>query len=130
MRLLVSGSRDWPSTVLIEHGLNTALDQFAQKATVPIHPVVLVHGAAKGADEMCATFAKRWGWDVEPHPADWRGMGAKAGPMRNLQMIELGADLCVVFLFNRSPGTTHLRDQAIGANIPTYVLSLERHNFR
>jgi hypothetical protein len=35
------------------------------------------------------------GVTVEPHLADWKGLGNIAGPTRNREMVESGADLCI-----------------------------------
>lgn len=77
---------------------------------------VIVHGAARGADSLCARLANDMGWAVDPHPADWRAecrdtcppnhrrvnaYGKSYCPMvghyRNQEMLDGGLDLLIVF---------------------------------
>lgn len=76
---------------------------------------VLVHGAASGADDLCAKWWTRMLDRIdEPHPADWgRECDARcthpkreddrgnycpaAGPLRNQEMVDSGLDLLIVF---------------------------------
>ena len=59
-RILMTGSRDWTDRKLIEQGLRAA----AALAMVPAGStdVVLVHGAARGADALAADVAGQLGW--------------------------------------------------------------------
>jgi len=61
LRVGVTGGRDYDNFHMVVH----ALRQMPEDA-------VLVHGAAKGADSVCAEW---WvdiqGREAEPHPADW-----------------------------------------------------------
>lgn len=93
-RLLVTGSRTWTDEFLMGRILGAAwvaLEGHKQG-------VVLVHGGASGADKMADRIWRRdEGSTVETHPADW-STGKGAGFDRNVEMVELGADLCVAFL--------------------------------
>lgn len=42
----------------------------------------------------------------EPHPANWRRFGRRAGYVRNELMVRLGADICLAFIRNGSAGTS------------------------
>ncbi len=115
-RLLVTGSRTWDDTGLIEHVLAVILAR---------HPegVLLVHGACpRGADAIAAAYAARTsGYRIEAHPADWRRHGRAAGQLRNAEMITLGADGCTAFLRAVSPGTTATIRLARAAGIPIWL---------
>jgi hypothetical protein len=104
-------------------------------------PITLVHGAAEGADSLAAKLWGIKGWPIEPHPADWdhcdptckhppryRRDGTPycpaAGPRRNLEMIRLGADLCVAFPLGKSIGTQHCMRHARAAGIPVWEWGL------
>lgn len=109
MRILVTGSRDWTR----ERDIYDALDTHVAPKDV------LVHGNCPlGAD----AYAKHWasGRQVaqEAHPADW-SEGKIAGILRNQRMVDLGADLCLVFVKNDSPGATHCGKAAEKAGIRT-----------
>lgn len=111
-RLLITGSRNWDNWDVIREALSVV---HAEHGT----NVILVHGCARGADTMCAAVAQQYEWTIEEHPADWDKHGRAAGPIRNAQMVALGADLCIGFLGVASKGTRHCLAQAEKAGIPT-----------
>lgn len=113
LRILVTGSRDWTDGNAILAAL------WAQVGPGRGKNVTIVHGAARGADDLAGQVARAHGWNVEEHPAPWRDMGKRAGIVRNGHMINLGADLCLAFIRNRSRGATHCADAAERAGIPT-----------
>jgi hypothetical protein len=83
----------------------------------------LVSGACPtGADKLAEDVWEKYGGQVERHPAAWRVHGvfnASAGRQRNQHMVDLGADICVAFIHNNSPGTTHCANAAEEAGIRT-----------
>lgn len=84
---------------------------------------VLVHGdCPTGLDRIIMEI---WGPMCEPHPADWALHGRAAGPIRNTEMVRLGADVCEVFLYGRSRGTVNLLEQAKRAGIECWANSFE-----
>lgn len=113
-RCLVTGSRDWPD----EGAVYAALDAMWAGAVGGNYAgLIVVHGAARGADRMAYRWYRsraRQGWAVaqEPHPADWAKHGRRAGILRNIEMIRLGADVCLAFIHNNSRGATHCADLA------------------
>lgn len=117
LRVLVTGSRDFEDRRVIYE----ALDALAQRTRLTV-----VHGdCPKGADR----WARQWlvgnysyqDVDHEPHPADWKQHGKRAGFIRNSEMVRLGADLCLAFIRNESNGATHCATEAEKAGIPTIV---------
>jgi hypothetical protein len=119
MRVIVTGSRDWPDPKIVW----SALDAIAIEAAG--EPLVVVTGACRtGADAAAAVWARRAersGWQVteEPHPADWDTLGRSAGPIRNRQMVEAGADLVLAFVGpGPSRGTRGTIALAVGAGLP------------
>jgi hypothetical protein len=115
-RLLVTGSRTWDNPRAVEQALAVILAR---------HPggVLLVHGACpRGADAIAAAYAARThGYQIEAHPADWRRYGRAAGHRRNAEMIALGADGCVAFIRDASPGSTATVRLAEAAGIPIWL---------
>jgi YspA, cpYpsA-related SLOG family len=109
-RILVTGSRVWDDWRTIVLALTDAAGGHAR-------PVV-IQGAARGADFLAAQAAADLGWDVESWPADWDRHGKAAGFVRNRYMVELGADVCLAFIRDRSRGATHCAELAERAGIP------------
>ena len=126
MRVLVTGSRDWPYPSVVESELNRVLANLPMTETLTV-----VEGACPtGAD----AFAYQWVFKAlkaggpvksERHPADWAKHGKAAGPIRNQEMIDLGADLCLAFWHNASRGTHNCYTRASVAGIPVRLLTLD-----
>lgn len=120
LRVLITGHRTWPNLaepMTVLHGL--------AKSYGPLH---VVHGAHnKGIDNIVDRYLTRYGaklgWTVERHPANWRLYDKAAGPRRNQEMVDLGADICVGFPGYGSAGTPDCMTRAFKASIPTYVVS-------
>jgi len=115
MRVIVTGSRIHDDRDMIEQALR-ALEQKADWTDI-----ILVHGAAAGADSIAQDVAFDNGWIVEPHPADWAKYGNRAGYVRNQEMADLGADLVIAFPIGESRGTRMMIDIATKAGIPVEV---------
>jgi len=126
-RVLITGSRDWADENLIAGAL---LHEVSRRPSS--QPIVVVHGAARGADMLAARVALHYGWQPEPHPADWTRHGRAAGFRRNAEMVALGAGVCLMFAMpctdhrcyrtdpHASHGTAHCAGLARDAGIPVY----------
>lgn len=130
-RVLVTGSRDWTDEQRIGKSLTALL-----AATFVGDSFTLVHGdCPTGADAIAHAWAE---WhrgstpiQIEPHRADWRKHGPAAGPIRNREMVRLGADACLAFIGpcrkractrpqpHGSHGASDCADAAEAAGIPT-----------
>lgn len=116
-RVLVTGSRDWTDLLT----LDKALGAEQCLAAMDRKRLVVVHGAARGADAMAEEWAKRNGVAVERHPARWRPGGVynpQAGLVRNREMVRAGADVCLAFIRSGSRGASHCARLAEEAGIP------------
>lgn len=114
MRVIVTGSRGWQDWPTIAHRLGQ----------LPAHSTI-VHGGAKGADQMAARCASRLGLEVEPHLADWEMYGNSAGYRRNKDMALRGADLCLAFWDGDSPGTRQMIGVCREQGIPVEIIEEE-----
>lgn len=113
-RILVTGSRTWWDYAELTLHLNDVVQENGGPGNV-----VIVHGACpRGADEMADQYANACAIKVERHPADWERHGRRAGFIRNAEMVELGADICLAFIRDGSRGATHTADLAEKAGIP------------
>lgn len=77
MKVLVCGSRQWVEPGPIERELRKLPPS-----------TILIHGAARGADNIAGYVGKRLGFRVRPYPANWNRDGKSAGPIRNGFMLE------------------------------------------
>jgi hypothetical protein len=125
----VTGSRTFDDAKAIERGLRAVWRPDA----------VLVSGACpKGADWIAERIWEGWGNKVERYPANWgtcaptckpahrrkRKDGTEycpsAGHRRNAEMAQSGADVCVAFIRDQSPGASGTAKLAEDAGIPVY----------
>ena len=124
MRLLTTGSRDWEGP-RAEAGIQQVLNAVLSLSETLNSPLTVVHGACPtGADQCVDRWARRRDDTValETHPADWRKLGKRAGPIRNQDMVDRGADLCIGFLKDGSTGTRNCLALAKNAKIPTFIV--------
>jgi hypothetical protein len=132
VRILVTGSREWTDRAAIEKALirlarlidaeRPSGNYFAYIQREPLTAqVTVVHGSYRGADTLADAVASELGWTVEAHPADWVLYGDDAGPIRNTEMVEAGADVCVAFPGPKSKGTWDCIRKAAAAGIPVWI---------
>lgn len=121
-RLLITGSRDWDDRHTIEVALRMVAETHADVCN--LDDLVLVSGACpNGADRICEEVWEEHHGKVERHPADWQRHGKSAGFVRNEEMVDLGAQLCIAFIKNNSRGasmTARLAEQA-GIEVMRYL---------
>lgn len=123
MRVIVTGSRSWRD----QRAIADCLQIVAAGALAEGLPgMVVVHGCAMGTDMMADAWVRAhcdaepgFAVSVERHPADWVTHGRRAGLARNLDMVRLGADCCLAFILDNSPGAMHCAGAAEAAGIPT-----------
>jgi len=77
MKILITGDRNWNDDEVIEEVLKK----------LPSGSIV-IHGDCKGADKISGHIAKKYNHVVRKYPADWDGLGKKAGVLRNQQMLD------------------------------------------
>lgn len=88
MKVIIAGGREYQFTDDDITWLDVLRDR------IPITEAV--SGCARGADTCGEEWAESRGIPVKRFPADWEGLGRKAGPIRNGQMAEY-ADALVAF---------------------------------
>jgi hypothetical protein len=116
MRILVTGSRDWTDKITIYETLSQVW--VSGEYNMP----TLVSGACPtGADRMAEEYAEAYNWNIELHPAEWEKYGKRAGFLRNKEMVDLGADICLAFIKNNSKGASMTLKLAEEAGMSTKV---------
>lgn len=113
-RVLVTGSRDFMNKDLMRRALKALLVQWDNLTP---DDILIVHGNASGADTFADIVARELGYRTEAHPAIWGKYGRRAGPIRNQEMVDLGAELCLAFPVGKAFGTRDCMGRARRANI-------------
>lgn len=111
MRIGVTISRDWDDYDAVVTALSDATRHLRSGR------ITLVHGASQ-MDWFIAGVAYMLGMTLEAHHADWEAFGRKAGPIRNQEMVDSGADLWLAFIKGNSRGASGCAALAEQAGIP------------
>ena len=116
-RILVTGSRNWTNRNIIKMALKYAWEDLGLDPKT-----TLVSGACPtGADRIAEEEWESLGLPIERHPAGWSQHGRAAGPIRNQEMVDLGADVCLAFAMPDSRGTHDCIRRASDKGIPTQL---------
>jgi hypothetical protein len=120
MRILVIGDRRWHCHAIAEQILLRLLQRCGRN-------IVIVNGGAPGVDWAFSKACRELGVEIEVHTADWRTPGNIAGPARNREMVQAGADLCIAChrTLETSKGTKDCVRQALAARIETWLIAGE-----
>lgn len=127
-RILFTGGREVKDYQRIQRAIALTIQSLIEGHDKPIK-VIVVHGAARGADELVSEFVNKIEHSIpgvhvvqERHPvgkADIAKYGKRAYFLRNKKMVDLGADICVACpnKTDGSPGTQMTIKLAKEANI-------------
>ncbi|MFE8916829.1 SLOG family protein [Streptomyces globisporus] len=116
--VIVTGSRDLEDEQKVFRALE---DLWIDR----VGPLFVRHGACPtGADRFASIWCDFWTKGVFeiPHPANWEKFGKAAGPIRNREMAQAGADLCLAFPLGESRGTWNCVNECKKAGIPVMVI--------
>lgn len=107
MKILACGSRDWDDEDKLKRtllALNWGMDI-----------TELIHGGARGADQMSGQWADGACLLVTEVLPDWNRHGRSAGFVRNIEMLDMleEGDVVIAFWDGQSRGTMHTVDNAV-----------------
>jgi hypothetical protein len=113
-RILVCGGRDFKCREQLFQMLDTLAGVSDEE---PLgEPVVIIHGAARGADSLADEWAVINWQTIEEYKAEWDKYGKRAGYIRNKRMLDEGKpDLVVAFPGGK--GTAMMVDIATKAGV-------------
>ena len=115
-KILVCGSRNFQN----EFMASIFIDAYVKKSIPP--GSIVLHGNARGADQIAAESAERHGSETVPYDADWKRHGNRAGILRNIEMLDAKPDSVLAFWNSKSKGTKHTIDEARARGIPVEVV--------
>lgn len=116
-KVIIAGGRDFANYEL----LKTKCDYYLKDIS-KTHQIIVVSGAAKGADKLGERYAQERGYAIDSHVADWDQFGKRAGYIRNEEMAKCSQAL-IAYYDGQSKGTGHMIDLAKKYNIVIRVVS-------
>jgi hypothetical protein len=118
-RVLICGGRDYDDRTYFFHFMDRVLETIRGTGENPKRDVVIIHGAARGADSLADDYGRERGLRVIHYPADWETHGRSAGPIRNKLMLTDGQPH-VIIAFKGGHGTADMIRQGKKAGVPVY----------
>lgn len=109
-KVVIFGSREFHSHTLSEitQLVIQALDDLSIKYEIDsLDDIEIITGRARGVDNIGYEIAKHFGITCHEFPADWDGLGKRAGYVRNGEMADF-ADIGLCFWNAHSRGTKHM----------------------
>ena len=110
MKTIIAGGRDITDYNEVLQAVNAANFSISE----------VVSGCARGADKLGEMYAAKHGIPAKKFPADWDGLGKKAGHVRNRQMGDY-ADALIALWDGESKGTKGMIEYATTKNLAVYV---------
>jgi ABC-type sugar transport system substrate-binding protein len=119
VRVIISGDRNWTCSDLARRVIARLVARHGE--------VDIVQGSADGVDFAFVEAAYDAGCGVCSFPADWEKHGKRAGPLRNQEMVDAGAEFVIAVHRSLawSRGTGDLVRRALAAGIPVYLIDGE-----
>jgi peptidoglycan/xylan/chitin deacetylase (PgdA/CDA1 family) len=114
--ILVTGSRAWKDAALLE--------EFLLREAKGRPLVRIVHGGAKGADQLAHKLAVKQGWQYKVYAPDWHRLGRAAGLQRNTDMLKAEkhhVDVVFAFPTKESKGTWDMVGKARKAGVRVVI---------
>lgn len=129
LRIIIAGSRDFDD---YDFAFETLLDFWNTLDNYPFvrlfgDQVKIISGRARGADRIGEYLGEKFGLEVIGFPADWDGLGKKAGYARNVEMAKYAmADgnygVLIAFWDGKSKGTKHMIDIAEKNGLEVHIV--------
>lgn len=122
-RVIITGSRSWDAPSVAGRVIQRLRQRYKDA------DLVIVHGdCPTGIDAAFDKVSRLSYLKVERYPADWTTHGDAAGPVRNQQMIDSGADFVIAAhqSIAWSRGTKDCVSRALKAGIPVWLIDGEK----
>lgn len=118
-RILICGGREYDDRTHFFHFMDRVLEAIGGAGESANRDVVIIHGAARGADTLADDYGCERGLRIIRYPADWKTHKRAAGPIRNRLMLTEGQPHVIV-AFPGGNGTADMVSIGKKAGIPVY----------
>ena len=129
LRIIIAGSRNFNDYEFLKREVLNIVKYDNR----PKEYVKIISGCARGADTLGERFAKEFGLEVKKFPADWDGLGKRAGYVRNAEMAKFAVEdnsygVLIAFWDGQSRGTKHMIDLAKRYGLEVHVVNYKENN--
>lgn len=126
LRVIIAGSRDFDDFPKLMNSSIDILSGITSKRN-DLDRIRIISGAARGADKLGEQYAKVAGYELSKFPADWDGLGKRAGYVRNAEMAKFAVEdgnygVLIAFWDGKSRGTKHMIDLAEKYGLDVHVV--------
>ena len=124
LRIIIAGSRNFNDYEFLKREVLNIVKYDNR----PKEYVKIISGCARGADTLDERFAKEFGLEVKKFPADWNGLGKRAGYVRNAEMAKFAVEddndgMLIAFWDGQSRGTKHMIDLVNKYGLEVHVVN-------
>lgn len=123
IRIIVAGGRDFDDYKLLKLTLKEYINGLD---IIDLSQIVVISGAARGADTLGEHFACDYQIAIRRFPAKWEELGKRAGFVRNAEMAKYAAEKRgVLFAFwdGKSKGTKNMINLANRYGLEVHVIN-------
>lgn len=123
IRIIIAGTRTFDNYDLLKDRVDRIV--LGLREDYPGKRIVIVTGAAKGADQLGSKYARERKLALREFPANWRTYGRAAGPIRNQQMLDYilqATPALIAFWDDESRGTKNMINAAKRADVRTTII--------
>ena len=127
LRVIIAGSRDFDDFPKLMNSSIEILTGISKKRN-DLDRIRIISGTARGADKLGEQYAKIAGYELSKFPADWDGLGKRAGYVRNAEMAKFAVEddnygVLIAFWDGQSRGTKHMIDLANKYGLEVHVVN-------
>lgn len=91
LRVIIAGSRNFCDFSKLADSCDNILSAITENNN-DLEKIKIISGGARGADKLGEQYAEKAGYDASIFPADWNGLGKRAGYVRNVEMAKFAAE--------------------------------------
>ena len=127
LRVIIAGSRDFDDFPKLMNSSIEILTEISKKRD-DLDRIRIISGTARGADKLGEQYAKIAHYELSKFPADWDGLGKRAGYVRNAEMAKFAVEdgnygVLIAFWDGKSRGTKHMIDLANKYGLEVHVVN-------
>ena len=127
LRVIIAGSREFNDFPKLMNSSIEILTGISKKRD-DLDRIRIISGTTRGADKLGEQYAKIAGYELSKFPADWDGLGKRAGYIRNAEMAKFAVEdgnygVLIAFWDGQSRGTKHMIDLATRYGLEVHVVN-------